>query len=306
MRMAAVRWLGVVAVLAVILAGCAAPSVRSGPSSAKPTNRTVTLDSPAGERTAIVHRPAGLPKGSPLVVVLHGAYGSGQQTKASLNWDSLADRDKFEVAYPNGIGRFWNAGFCCGKPHARNVDDVDFLHRLTEELIADDGVDPRRVYAVGMSNGAMMAYAWACARPEDLAGIGPVAGSLVSSCDPTPSITVVAIHGTADRNVPISGGVGPRSVSHYDYPSLAVSLAPFVAADHCAPMPKSTERPPVRFTSWSCAAGSKVMVAVVDGMGHDWPGSRPADAIKRALRKAPGPLDATTWLWTNLRSSGLS
>ena len=53
-------------------------------------------------RTAIVHRPGGLASGAPLVIVLHGAYGSGEQTRSATGWDALADREGFVVAYPNG------------------------------------------------------------------------------------------------------------------------------------------------------------------------------------------------------------
>lgn len=305
MRMAAVRWATLVAVLAMVVAGCASAPAAAAPAPSAPVNRTVTLASSAGPRNAIVHRPNGLPDNSPLVVVIHGAYGSAEQMRSSLGWDALADKDGFEVAYPNGFGKFWNAGYCCGIAHSRNVDDVGFLHGLVEHLVVQDGVDPHRVYAVGMSNGAMMTYAWACARPEDLAGIGPVAGALVAPCQPAPAITVVAVHGTADRNVPINGGVGPRSVSHYPYPALAVSLAPFVAADGCAPMPKQVDRPPVRVSTWTCSGERNLTLAVVAGLGHDWPGSRPPSAIKRVLRQTP-PLDATTFLWSHLRTSALS
>jgi polyhydroxybutyrate depolymerase len=266
----------------------------------------VVLRTAAGPRTAIVHRPPGRTFGElPLVVVLHGAYGSAEQTRATYGWDALADREHFVVAYPNGRSHFWNAGYCCGPPHTKNVDDVAFLHDLRDVLLQRDGVDPNRVYAVGMSNGAMMTYAWACARPTDLAGIGPVAGALVAPCQPAPAVSVVAVHGSADRSVPINGGIGPRSVSHYDYPSLASSLSPFVAADGCDPLPARTQHVPVQFSTWTCANDRNVVLAVVDGLGHDWPGARPGDTLKRVLRQQPGPLDATTFLWSHLRSSVL-
>jgi len=303
--MGAARWAGAVAILAMVVAGCATGLTAVADAPTAPVNRTVTLASAVGPRTAIVHRPTGLARNSPLVVVMHGAGGTGEQVRSTFGWDALADREGFEVAYPNGFGRYWNAGFCCGAPHARHVDDLGFLHGLVAQLVAEDGVDARRVYAVGMSNGAMMAYAWACARPEDLAGIGPVAGALVAPCQPAPAITVVAVHGTADRSVPISGGVGPKSVSHYDYPSVAVSLAPFVAADKCAPMPKRTDRPSVQLSTWTCSGDRNVTLAVVSGLGHEWPGARPASPVKRVMRP-PAPLDATTFLWSHLRTSVLS
>ena len=117
---------------------------------------------------------------------------------------------------------------------------------------------------------------------------------------------MVAVHGTADRSVPISGGVGPRSVSHYNYPSLSATLAPFLAADGCDPVPHRRDKPPVQVTTWTCSTDRNVTLAVVTGMGHEWPGSRPTDAVKRVLRQPPGPLDATTFLWDNLRTRVLS
>jgi polyhydroxybutyrate depolymerase len=316
--MAAIRGVASVAVLILTMAACssalhltpAAPTAApealpSGPSAAGGYTRTVSVaDATGGTRDAIVHRPDGLGRGTPLVVVLHGAFGSAEATRAATGWDALADREGFLVAYPSGSGRTWNAGLCCGPAHARNVDDVDFLHRLVERLVEAEGVDRHRVYAVGMSNGAMMAYAWACQRPDDLAGIGPVAGALVSECAPSSPVNVVALHGTADRNVPIAGGIGPRSVTRYDYPSLANTLSPFLAADKCTPAPRRNDRGPLHISTFNCVGGAGVTVAVVDGLGHEWPGAKHADPVRKLLQdKVAPPLDATAFLWSHLRGS---
>jgi polyhydroxybutyrate depolymerase len=241
----------------------------------------------------------------PLVVVMHGAFGTPEQTRAATGWDALADREGFVVAYPAGAGRTWNAGRCCGLAHAHKIDDVDYLHRLVEELVAKDQVDRRRVYAVGMSNGAMMAYAWACARPDDLAGIGPVAGARVADCPIAPTVNVVAVHGTADYNVPIRGGIGPRSVTRFSYPTLSASIAPFLAGDRCTPAPKRHDRDRLHISTFNCVAGAGVTVAVVDGMGHEWPGAKSSDPVRKLIQQKSGPpaIDATTFLWSHLRSA---
>ncbi|HEY1972707.1 MAG TPA: PHB depolymerase family esterase [Pseudonocardia sp.] len=309
--------LGFVAPLLLLIVSCAAPMPHRAappppppaaasplPEASIPVNRVVTLSMPSGHRFAIVHHPVDTPEEAPLVVVLHGAYGSAQQARSSYGWDALADRNGFVVAYPNGAGPFWNAGDCCGTAHTMAVDDVEFLHELEDQLQQRDDIDPRRVYAVGMSNGAMMAYAWACGRPDDLAGIGPVAGALVAPCTPAPSVTVVAIHGTNDRNVPIDGGPGPQSVTHFRYPTLAASLAAFVAADGCDPTPVIAHRPSVQVSTWSCTGDRNVTLALVQGLGHEWPGARPLSR-QRLVRQAPAALDATSFLWTNLRTSVL-
>jgi polyhydroxybutyrate depolymerase len=308
-----VRWAWALTALALLLplcllaASCAKPQPKAAAVTRAPVvNRIVTFPSSVGQRFAIVHHPATAGKNPPLVVVLNGAYGTAWQARAAFGWDGMADRNGFVVAYPNASGPLWNAGNCCGAAHTNDVDDVGFLHELQMRLEQQDGVDPHRVYAVGISNGAMMAYAWACARPDDLAGIGPVAGALVAPCNPAPAITVVAVHGTADRNVPINGGIGPVSVTHYQYPPLAASLGTFVAADGCGPTPRVSHRPSVQISTWRCVGDRNVVLAVVAGMGHIWPGARPPkSSTRRLVRQPPVPLDATTFLWSNLRGSVL-
>src|SRR5580692_3112521 len=61
-------------------------------------------------RTYLLYRPASLPAAAPLVVMLHGGFGSGQQAENSYGWNAEADRGHFVVAYPNGLNRAWNTG----------------------------------------------------------------------------------------------------------------------------------------------------------------------------------------------------
>jgi polyhydroxybutyrate depolymerase len=192
---------------------------------------------------------------TPLVVVLHGLGGTGADAHG-YGWDAV---DGVAVAYPDGVGGSWNAGGCCGPAHERGVDDVARLDALVARMVAEDGVDPDRVYAVGFSNGAMMAYAWACGS-HTLAGIGVVGGARVAPCPDPGSVAVVAVHGDADRSVRIGGGVGPRSATGYDYPSFDESLAPFPDAERI----------------------------VLPGVGHEWrPGT--VDLLWERLRTAVRP-----------------
>jgi polyhydroxybutyrate depolymerase len=263
------------------IAGCA-PAVVAPPAGP----RTVTLHTADGDRTAIVHRGSSAAAGAPLVVVLHGAGGAGIDMGTDLGWDALADREGLVVAYPDGLDRTWNAGACCGPARDRQVDDVGFLDALVALLRRDDRVGD--VYAVGFSNGAMMSYAWACARPGALAGIGPVAGALTVDCPAPAPLTVVAVHGTQDERVPIDGGRGPSGSM---FPPLEESLAPFRAA---CPPGAPVDVPPARIDARQC--GEHVVVSdVVDGLTHVWPG------VGRAAGRTEGPLDATGFLWAHLR-----
>ena len=266
------------------LAGCT-PAVGVSPAGL----RTITLRTADGDRTATVHRGASAAAGAPLVVVLHGAGGTASDVRAHLGWDALADREGLMIAYPDGLDRTWNAGACCGPARDRGVDDVAFLDALVAVMRRDDGVGD--VYAVGFSNGAMMSYAWACARPGALAGIGPVAGALTVDCPAPAPLTVVAVHGTRDERVPVEGGRGPSGVL---FPSLDASLAPFRSAAACPTSADPVDAAPARIDVRACA-GHAVVSDVVDGLPHVWPGAGPEAG------RTDGPLDATGFLWAHLR-----
>ena len=69
------------------------------------------------QRQFIVYVPSDLPaQGSvPLVVMLHGGFGSATEAERDYGWDELADTAHFIVVYPNGLNHAWNAGGgCCG------------------------------------------------------------------------------------------------------------------------------------------------------------------------------------------------
>ena len=89
---------------------------------------TQTVDVHGAVRTYHLYRPAGLLARSPLVVMLHGGFGSGLQAERCYGWDQEADRAHFLVAYPDGLNQAWNAGGgCCGQPAANGVNDVAFI-----------------------------------------------------------------------------------------------------------------------------------------------------------------------------------
>lgn len=99
--------------------------------------------------------------------------------------DRLADRESFIAVYPNGNGRFgkrlltWNAGTCCAYLVINNVDDVGFVRALVATLAEKVPIDRRRVYATGLSNGAMMSHRLAAEAADLIAAVAPVAGGMV-------------------------------------------------------------------------------------------------------------------------------
>lgn len=306
-----------VAVLALVTGcGTAAPSGSApgpGSSGTQPDSsvfgdRTVSIATRTGQRTALVHHPDGVNGGAPLVVVLHGEKGSAAQARDDYGWNAVADRERFVVAYPDAENHAWNAGPTCCYPLSAGVNDVGYLNELVSQLTKNDLVDRARVFAVGFSSGASMAYTWECAQPNQLAGIGPVAGALLIDCKVLPAISVAAIHGVADSYFPLAGGPAPHAPPGLPPGRpLEQTLALFRGIDQCPDQPTTTTGPPAAQRSWSCLANHSVSVAVIDGAGHQWPGATPAAQTGDTLGAGADPpstaLNATDWLWAHLRDS---
>src|ERR1700692_1959880 len=74
------------------------------------------------------------------------------------NLNETADKHNFVVVYPNGTGIIttWNAGQFPGKNN--KADDVKYLGKVLDDVESVVKVNKKRVYACGLSNGAMMSY----------------------------------------------------------------------------------------------------------------------------------------------------
>ena len=253
---------------------------------------TQTIDVGGVSRTFHVYRPPGLSDGAPLVVMLHGGFGTGAQAERSYHWDSEADAGHFLVAYPDGLMRAWNAGSCCGEPQRTNADDVGFITAMVGAIGQEIPIDRARVYATGMSNGAMMALRLGC-QTDTFAAIAPVAGTLETDCSGARPTSVLQIHGTADDRVPYNGGPGKAFSSdgkaRVDGPSVEAVNATWRGIDACG-QPTSTTAGDVTTQTAGCADGRTVELISVTGAGHQWPGGEPEPARAKD-RQHPGTVD---------------
>jgi polyhydroxybutyrate depolymerase len=229
----------------------------------------------------------------PLVLVLHGGANSVEDTVKITLFDREASAGEFIVAYPEGTRREWNAGTCCGSAPARKPDDVGFLTSVLDELVAEHPVDRARVFVAGVSNGAMMAYRFACERADRVTAVGSVAGAVVvDGCQPSRPVSVLEIHGTEDQLIPYEGGQ-PSAVEAQNAPPY--TSAPDMARrwaeiDGCPPPAPPKVAGLVTTDSWSgCANGSAVSLITVQGAGHIW--------FSTGLGPANGALDATATIW---------
>ncbi|MCH5644779.1 MULTISPECIES: PHB depolymerase family esterase [unclassified Gordonia (in: high G+C Gram-positive bacteria)] len=271
----------------VCLAVLAALLMVPSNAAAAPTGRSSHQLNHGGlERQYQLFVPRSRPGAAPLVVVLHGGYGSARQAQRAYGWDSQAQRRGFVVAYPDGFRRSWNAGTCCGPAQQRNVDDVGFIRAVVADVSKRTSIDPRRIYVTGMSNGAMMTYRLAC-QTNLFAAVAVVAGTIVSRCSSPAPTSVLHIHGDADPRVPYRGGPGlpfGGGGARVNGLSVAADNALWRNADRCAP-PRIGRSGRLTISTARCRAGRTVELITVAGGGHEWPGSRSASQ--------PAALDAT-------------
>jgi len=219
---------------------------------------------------------------TPMLVALHGGGGDDgfQADDSKYRLISKSEDAGFIAVFPNGYSRFpsgilatWNAGNCCGAAQKGNIDDVGFIREVIHRVERQAAIDPRRVFATGMSNGAMMSWRLACQAPE-IRAIAPVEGTDNSlSCKPSHPVAVIEFHSVDDPNVPFNGGggVGP---SHADFVSVPATQAKWTLLDRADPKARRV----LTVAGAHCdvhraqAGGAPVELCVTDTGGHSWPG----------------------------------
>src|SRR6201998_1698057 len=248
-----------------------------------------TMASGGLDRSYRVHKPPGLAGPAPLVVMLHGAFGDGEQAENSYGWGGVGRPAEFVVASPRGGGATWNGHGCCGKSERENIDDVGFITTMVGQINADLPIDKARVYATGISNGGIMSYALAC-NSGIFAAIGPDSATQLDACTAPHPTSVIHIHGTADRLVPYNGGQG---ASFVDGPSIPDVNAFWRKVNQCGP-PDVTTKPPVTTSIAACADRRSVELITIDGGRHQWPGGT---TFLERFGTTTHALNATDTIW---------
>jgi polyhydroxybutyrate depolymerase len=260
-----------------------------------------TIQAGGVERSYLLHLPAsrGAGRPVPLLLVFHGAAGNGAGIASHTGLTEPATARGYAVAYPDGIERRWNDG----RGMSPGQDDVEFIRILLDSLGHELPVDPKRIYATGISNGAGLAYRLACDLPGIFAAIAPVAGApataIVERCEATRPVSVISFQGTHDPLVPYEGG--NAAVRRGRVLSAQGSAALFAKVNGCPPARTVTPQPDtvkdgtrVRRSAYGgCREGREVVLYTIEGGGHTWPGGPP---VGRLVGRVSRDLDATRTL----------
>lgn len=68
----------------------------------------------------------------PVVILFHGGLGTGANAESAYNFNPVGQANNLILLYPDGFGKSWNAGNCCGQAVSNNIDDVQFMRDLLD------------------------------------------------------------------------------------------------------------------------------------------------------------------------------
>ena len=240
------------------------------------STRSVVVD--GLDRSYLLHIPPDLDtsRPAPVVLVFHGFGSSANAVRSQTSFDDAADRNGFIVLYPIGSGGAnrlsWNAGECCASAVEEHVDETAFVRGILSDLVSIAGVDPKRVYATGYSNGGMLSYRLACEMSDTLAAVAPVAGVLLSSpCEPEHPVSLIHVHGLSDDVVFFTGGEGACRECP-SMPPVQTGVETWVHLDGCSPVAQVESTGLSTLTTYSgCRDSTAVHLYTIEGVGHAWP-----------------------------------
>lgn len=244
-------------------------------------------------RHYLLHVPAGYQSGTavPLVINFHGYNSNSSQEENLTGMSAKADQEGFLVVYPDGLNQTWFTG-----PGTDGQQDRQFIRDLVADLESKYAIDPKRIYATGISNGGGMANRLGCDMADLIAAIAPDSGAynFWQDCAPSRPVPVLAFHGLDDRIVPYEGGT-PLMME----PPIRDWAEAWSARNGCAAAPtESGLEGGVTVDAWSgCRENADVVLYTLEGHGHSWPGS---SVMPRAITSRA--VNATDLMWEFFRS----
>lgn len=250
------------------------------------------------------------PAPRPLIVVLHGGGGTADQIMRFSRFNTLAAKEGFAVAYPQGISRRWNDGRIFRGRSETDADDVGFIRAVVVDAASRIAIDRSRIYAAGISNGGFMSFRLACEAADLFRAIAPVTATMPDDlgprCKPSAPVAVFLINGTADPLVPYEGGHvrGPFNMQRGPIWSTDRTVAFWARHNRCPAGPVIAAWPDrdkedgsrVIESDYRACADGRVRLLRIEGGGHTWPGGSqylPAGWIGTTNRD----FDATEAIW---------
>ena len=253
-------------------------SQSSAQSFARPGDEVGTLTDQEQPRTYLLHTPKSYrpDRPMPIVIAFHGYGSQGKDLAASSGLNDLADQQGFLVVYPDALDRRWNLTEGTFGALFNRVDDVKFVAALIDHLTQIRAVNPRRIYAMGVSNGGFLVQRLACEPSNRIAAFASIVatlpGQLQANCKASRPVSMLMINGTADRKVPWEGGRPPK-VPYGWILSVPASIEFWRQHNQCSvKVIKQAVNERVDIDRYpTCQAQSEVELVTLKGIGHLFP-----------------------------------
>jgi polyhydroxybutyrate depolymerase len=275
----------------------------------------VTLTVRDAERRYLISAPAREPGDEPLPLVLdfHGLAEGADVHAGMTQLGPLGIEEGFVTVFPHGRGQpvAWDIG-----TDPETNDDLAYVTAVLDRVEEERCVDTARIYATGLSNGAMMSSAVACAMAGRVAAVAPIAGiALPDPCEPERPVPVLTIHGTADPILLFNGGVGTGALDAALGGEASATTTTTAAADLDGPGYPETVRgwaeldgcettatdervsDEVIRRTYDCPEDAPVEFLIVEGGGHSWPSSEFSRSIESFVGPTTFDIDASREAW---------
>jgi poly(hydroxyalkanoate) depolymerase family esterase len=136
----------------------------------------------------------------PLVVMLHGCNQTAREFAEGTRMNRLADREGFAVLYPqqsasSNAYRCWN---WFEELAQAGGGEAALIAAMISQVLAQNPIDPSRVYVAGLSAGASMATILAIHYPHLIAAVGLHSGVVFGAAQTSLSGLGVMRHGALE------------------------------------------------------------------------------------------------------------
>jgi len=265
----------------------------------------------------------------PLVFSFHGLGSSGEGQETLTSFAELAETEGFIVVYPDATNIpgthpilpvlpnntiQWNLDGPGSLQYHYDVDDLGFIAELVDLFKSTYKIDASRVYATGMSNGAMLTYYVSMLLPGTFAGFAAVCSPMTLNLfepymdfdlDVGCPVTMILMQGTDD---PIVAYDGMPDVTG----SVNETIDYWKDVNNTTTGPVETVWGPTegdstvvtRYAYGGGTDGTEVVLYKVQGGGHTWPGG-PQYAPDYMVGNVTMHIDGSEHIWNILKEHSL-
>jgi polyhydroxybutyrate depolymerase len=266
---------------------------------------------------------------TPLVFSFHGLGSNGEDQADLTKFHELAEEEGFIAVFPDatvlsgyhpilpvlpGSNIQWNLGGPGSLQYYYDVDDLGFIAELVDLFKSTYNIDASRVYATGMSNGAMLSYYVSMLLPGTFAGFAAVCSPMTLNLfepyidfdlDVGCPVTMILMQGTDDPIVDYDGMPGVTG-------SVNETIDYWKDVDNTTTGPVETVWGPTeeddtivtRYVYGGGTDGTEVILYKVEGGGHTWPGGEQyADPL--IIGYVTTHIDGTAHIWDLLKEHSL-